>query len=427
MTNKKIDTNYFAYVNSIQEVDNELFIELDCVSDNWVNINIQNKDVLIEKEGFSSSLVTTQTSINHDFFNSVNESEWYFLTISKEGLDANLYPENATYNSTSQPIKIVLTHIDKSKLIRAKLDFIKSHTSLDKFQIKDSEKEILALLSQMEKENYAYEYVSAYGVGQGNANAICDIYGLPIVYFDLGGGFGWNWFTYLKTKEFYSKSSQLVILSHWDTDHFESANRQKNKSFINDLKWLVPYQENLGPRHINFANKLFKKGNLLIFPDRLYAIKTPFGNILKCTGKDRNNSGLALSVNLSKTHSNEIKKVLLPGDADYSMIPIPTDWVYDGIMATHHGANFVNSFIPSSSNSINAIVYSYGLGNIYDHPRKVDSIEKHELNNWINRKDISNTNIAFYKGIEERDLLLHSYLYFPFNFRNNDMCIHQFF
>ncbi|MFW0778698.1 hypothetical protein ACM6N5_00470 [Rossellomorea marisflavi] len=88
------------------------------------------------------------------------------------------------------------------------------NVSLNEFEDSTEEK-ITELLRGVSRT----KLVSVYNVGQGACNALCDASGVPLVYFDFGGGFGRNAHTYPVNTKFCFTKIPLIILSHWDKDH----------------------------------------------------------------------------------------------------------------------------------------------------------------------------------------------------------------
>jgi len=91
--------------------------------------------------------------------------------------------------------------------------------------------------------------------------------------------------------------------------------------------------------------------------------------IQKCTGSDRNDSGLALIVHGEESTGSR-REVLLTGDAAYDRIPEVTKKTHFGaVVASHHGAvvNSIAEVKPTAKGG--SLVYSVGMGNHFCHPR----------------------------------------------------------
>lgn len=227
-------------------------------------------------------------------------------------------------------------------------------------------------------------FLGSYYVGQGSCNSICDINGVPQLYFDLGGGYHSNSYTYPDTIKLCNCENPNVILSHWDGDHWVSV--RKFPAFERS-NWLVPRQK-LTADALKTANAIHKNGKLLIWPNSLSEIPYNFLKIVKCTGKisNINNSGLAFYYNIDKELT-----CLLPGDATYTSIPHAKDSSLNGLIVTHHGGTGYQN-IPIAQNS-HIGVYSYGLNNSYNHPL-LNSINEHSKKNWNHIFNSFNGHIA---------------------------------
>lgn len=192
-------------------------------------------------------------------------------------------------------------------------------------------------------------------VGQGSANAIMESSGQALLYFDVGGGFGPNKKTYPTHLRFcQSLPNPLVILSHWDKDHWASENEFKHN------KWIAPFQQGLGPRHKALEVKL---GNRLMLWPQHGPVSIKIGDIelRRARGKNRNNSGLQL---LLRSHG---KTIALTGDAQYSSLKLPRR--LDALTIPHHGGARVGS--PPKARSCGSIAsISYGTNNTYRHPNQ---------------------------------------------------------
>lgn len=434
---KPKENTYYCFVNAIESnAEGQLIIELDSIGKRWMSqIGLQENQNLFEIGQQIPSSIFVITASQTDVISYIDfqveniellQDTWVKIEIDEQqGLSADYFEEDASYTTRS-----IISYINKIiQIDENELSVIKTNFNLNKLpnnQIKTSE-EIEKLLAKSLR-NLSPEFVTSYGVGQGSANAICNMNGYPLLYFDLGGGFGANWRTYLKTKRFVIPASRVVLLSHWDCDHFESARRNTNSDFLDRVTWIAPYQTQLGAIHINFINLL--GGNLLILRAGYGSIRTSFGQIIECTGPitNKNNYGLAFFTSIS-TRKNSINKVLLPGDAAYTHLSVlPQD--ANGLVATHHGANFDHpNIVPVANGSKKAIVYSFGLGNIWDHPRRKTSMDVHLHAGWENRKSAIHNNVGFHDITHWRSHCCLYYYKFPRRLLSHfkDMCIEQDF
>lgn len=229
-----------------------------------------------------------------------------------------------------------------------------------------------------------------YNVGQGNMSAITTENNVPIIYYDLGGGFFWNAHTYPVAKNLCWTIASTIILSHWDLDHLETARRllHRDPNQLNGKTWIAPIQ-NITPYYHRIASQIAARGTLLLWGN-IPRISFWGGEIVKCSGPDKNHSGLSLIVNLNG------EKILHPADAAYTFIPGVLNEQFGGMVATHHGAEFPtnNHPVPAPLPNNPNIAFSYGLNNSYDHPRE-PSVDAHYTNGWINRLDTINGSISF--------------------------------
>ena len=230
---------------------------------------------------------------------------------------------------------------------------------------------------------------------RGGCNGICDSFGTPLLYFDFGGGIGRNSFTYLNKHKFCFSNTPPIILSHWDKDHWVSAEIDEDSLNTN---WIVPRQK-LGVSHLKLAVKLYKKGNLYIWPSYLKSMRSKAGMLIKNTGRSINDSGISLVSRIK--YQGSYFTTLFPGDSKYKHIPSINKMKFNGLIATHHGGHYRSDIhIPFAKRS-NRIVYSYGVNNTFDHPR-TPTVNKHVNANWDNRLNTINGNIMLGPKIKTR-------------------------
>ena len=225
--------------------------------------------------------------------------------------------------------------------------------------------------------------LNVYNVGQGSLAAVTDENNLPLFYFDLGGAWWIFPKSYPTSLKLCFSHTKTVIISHWDLDHIETARRLLyNKSnSLSGISWIAPKQT-ISPYYLKIAAKMKSTGRLLLWSgNQSRRINFWAGALLKCNGPDKNHSGLALLV---ESKNNTIEKVLHPGDAAYQHIPGFQKINLDGLVATHHGANFDvnNSPIPQTTDG--AIAYSHG--NKYGHPT-AKSVSDHHNAGWTGKRE----------------------------------------
>lgn len=224
-------------------------------------------------------------------------------------------------------------------------------------------------------------FAAVYDVGQGNCNGLCDAYGSVRCYFDFGGGVLGNASTFpSQLQHFCFTYDPPVVLSHWDWDHWSSANRDLGAI---SQTWIVPRQL-LGAIHRTFAHHVQQNGRLLVWPNSLPKLTVGHVTVLKCTGRGRNHSGLALILH---EHSNGTGQTMLfTGDARYNVIPHSEEGTFTNIVVPHHGANMRNRFAPSCPQVPHCrLAYSYGLDNTFNHPRWITRTD-HNTQGWFDNQ-----------------------------------------
>ncbi|HTV87149.1 MAG TPA: hypothetical protein VME63_17250 [Dyella sp.] len=243
--------------------------------------------------------------------------------------------------------------------------------------------------------------VRVFDVGQGDCVGLRDQNDDVFCYVDYGGneyhpdnGTPSRTATRLPVKP--GASYLPIILTHWDKDHYWSANK-KNPS-AQQCEWLVPRQW-VSPQAARFAAKL---PNAKCWPESIgdqaksFAVGADFAiDIRKCAAfpahtnrEDRNHSGLAIV--LIRHPSSDATHMLLPGDCAFDRIPnLPANLSLCAITAYHHGAS-TDWRTATETTLTNAVasthmVYSYGTHppgttNHYGHPNRANyQIPKH---NW---------------------------------------------
>lgn len=391
---REINENYYVAIDSIEPTgENEYQIIFDGVTiknfDEMANSSIRE---MYEK--VIPHLITI--NVNEDFLDSFFSNfwrrnfsgKWFILrtTYSKTDLLATLSAENAeipeittTYIQTIKPIPRYDT--TAIKLIR-----FFSWSNFDR----GNTRAIANHLSSIEPMD-AIHKLNVYNVGQGSLTAVTDEKNKPLFYFDLGGAWWIFPKSYPRTLRLCFSHTKTVILSHWDLDHVETARRlfYSNPAQLTGITWIAPKQT-ISPFYLRLAARMAASGRLLLWSGN-YIPEINFwaGKIVKCNGPEKNHNGIALVINSPR---NDIKSVLHPGDAAYRYIPDFNFLNLDGLVATHHGANFDinNSPIPTIKNG--AIAYSHG--NRYGHPTAL-STTAHKTSGWTNEKETPNGHISF--------------------------------
>lgn len=375
--------DYYAFIDKIEEQANRrLIVHFDCIKTDHFEHRLSNqKNTPKSFDEMEVSIIISDIS-ERSFENLFQKSRqnlegtWRYLrlTDNPNELPVVVYPDY--YEEPLQPqIRYIekLAPIDSNKNTQLNKTFSVEENGSDlglAIQIRRYSQPIIPIASIDYKRSID---VIAYDVGQGNMNAL-SIEGKPILYYDVGGGCYWNALTYQNTKSICLEKKPLIILSHWDNDHFWTFNKLLRQNRIHEpTKWLVPLQKT-GPSQKRFEQKLIDTGHKITYwPNHRVFIRTAFGYIVKCQGNSKNDSGLAIIFQGYRYN------ILLPGDSAYQYIPKVYDFRFKGIIAKHHGGRChegLNDY-PESSSQMSHVIYSYGHDNNYGHPYG-DTIFKHE-------------------------------------------------
>jgi len=245
-------------------------------------------------------------------------------------------------------------------------------------------KEIVSALATVAQRAVGF---AALDIGQGSATALLDDQQIPFLYHDLGAGVTRNVQTTQTPLSFCWTNNPLIVMSHWDKDHWAGALKDNNA-----LKqtWLVPRQT-VPPGHIAFANTILRAGGkLLVWPTSQTPLAIRLGKnqkltIGQCTGIDRNGSCLAIRVD--DTNHGEMLHWLATGDAGYDQLPFAIPGRIAAMTVPHHGAKMTkNKAVPNPATGYSRLLYSFGPGNAHGrtnvrHPT-ADSVAEHQNNGW---------------------------------------------
>lgn len=229
--------------------------------------------------------------------------------------------------------------------------------------------------------------VRVHDIGQGDAISILDENGKPFLQIDYGGRVG-NIFGSQIDQRVPVKDGSLVMLSHWDEDHWCSA---PNGTSAMDATWLVPRQIT-SPRAVMFSTTLSKiycvpeamVGQTCIFTttcgDQVCWEKIASAPPTHAEDEDCNRTGIAFSVVKQSQDGSPPQVILLPGDAAFGKVRHYEDhrragYVLRGMVAYHHGSKLhlckstkiLLSGWTSTANSVD-IVFSYASNNSYSLP-----------------------------------------------------------
>ncbi|MFV3334961.1 hypothetical protein ACNFIA_28885 [Pseudomonas sp. NY15437] len=333
--------------------------------------------------------VEIETTVKKEGFKSIEELEvsyennWFNIYILEYGVgagDAKLYTN--LFNPPTDA-KLKITKVKPSH--RRKLNDEFSLAAADKISTLELEQELASRV-------LSADYLAIYDVGQGNSNALISSTNetCPVVYFDMGCGIGAHASTVPAGLDFCTCNNPLVILSHWDQDHWAGALRIKSKAF--SLTWVVPRQQ-LDAVHKSFAHEIISAGGRLLVldmpKDSAGSSRLPNSQLLKFTlgiGSSRNNSGIVLAI--ENNDPQFPSSWLLTGDCAYSHIPKSLQYPPPvAVVAPHHGGvTKLHNIAPSPAihNDYNRLIYSYGPDNKFrttQHPTS-SSVRIHDLAGW---------------------------------------------
>ncbi len=195
--------------------------------------------------------------------------------------------------------------------------------------------------------------VRVYDVGQGDSIAILDNRDRPVLQIDYGGR---------QDSPFRDQSSEyidkcmpagdcrLVMVTHWDEDHWCSAARA---AAVRGATWLVPRQVT-SPRAVRFSTELTdvscipesRVGQAFCFKamngDEVWWEKIAASEPDASKHEDCNRTGVALAV-VKRTPSGEGTVILVPGDAPFGRVRYyehlrAQKLTLRGLVAFHHGS-----------------------------------------------------------------------------------------
>ncbi len=298
--------------------------------------------------------------------------EWFELVVQDIGAGPNqpeqipawVYPNLYLEGIRAALSSLKLVHGDQStRLERA--------VNIDHLATFNVEQEVESALKSLPSD-----WVVIYDVGQGNAIGICDTDGKVACYCDLGGGVMGNRKTFpAALSAFCFERQPAVILTHWDFDHWSSANLTGGQASWSST-WIAPRQRPLGVSHHTLMRQIRRHGKLLLIPASFTSGWRGRFHLERCTGRGRNHSGLA--VTLSERSNGSGQTMLFPGDACYDHIPSFKGSAYLSVVAPHHGGDMKSSTTPPAPpSSSSRLVYSFGIGNTFSHPRNITRSNHH--------------------------------------------------
>jgi len=232
------------------------------------------------------------------------------------------------------------------------------------------------------------EGLVAFDIGQGSASALVDEDQRPFIYHDLGAGITRNARTTPVPLQFCWTNRPVIVLSHWDKDHWAGALKDPKAL---QTTWIVPRQK-IPPPHSAFGSQILSAGGrILVWPQsippmrvRLYQGQSM--TVGRCTGVDRNGSGIAIRVD-DDNHGDTLHW-LMTGDAGYDQVPFALRGRVAAMTVPHHGAKMrTNSWVPRGpGGAYGRLLYSFGPGNAHGqtnvrHPTS-QSVAEHQRAGW---------------------------------------------
>lgn len=233
--------------------------------------------------------------------------------------------------------------------------------------------------------------VRVHDIGQGDSISILSEKGMPFMQIDYGGRIG-NPFGGPGQVDMRMPVSQdrLLMLSHWDEDHWCSAAKG---TLARSANWLVPRQIT-SPRAVKFSLTLprihcvpeYRVSQAQVFTteegDQIWWEKiapSPVPSVLK---ENCNHTGIAFSIVRNVGRASHGQVILLPGDAPYDRVAHYQDHLrlglrLRGMVAFHHGTN--QHWTSSTVNLLKnwsptvdpvEVVFSCARENSYGHPHK---------------------------------------------------------
>ncbi|XEG75291.1 hypothetical protein QA447_14000 [Pseudomonas sp. abacavir_1] len=292
-----------------------------------------------------------------------NPPLWFVIekTSKGRGHRANLY-RNMSGDAESINVEV------QPSLISEELDriFTLPGTPVDRL-----DPAAIALLGDI-----ACDRIVVFDVGQGNANGLIkDGSVAPELYFDAGAGVYGNFHTRPPRLHLPADNAKVVILSHWDSDHWAGANIPGNDDLLSKT-WIAP-QQPVGPRHAAFAQRIMDSTGTLLLMERMapkvQVIPMKGGRDLlltQGTGDGRNDSGLVACVEAT-TQDALRRSIILTGDCDYCHFGHLKNAPVKGLVVPHHGASLKSnhSDVPTSSAGQSTLAYSFGPNNAHGKSR----------------------------------------------------------
>jgi hypothetical protein len=387
------NNKFYAAFDSIEDLDEENAILIfDTIESKSFEL-IQGSKFWKEELKINPAIITirvpkrmVQDLVGIESQRNKLEGNWFRIFSSSNNNDRQatiMYDDVNTSNSET----INIGRVELIKRSEAIFKNLREFFSYD-YTNRSNPGEIAQHLKEIDPNEDNYNY-NVYNVGQGSLTAITCLKNIPVLYYDLGGAFWIFPDSYPNTLRVCFCIAKTIILSHWDLDHVETARRLLNNDpkHLKGITWILPRQP-LTPFYASIAKKMGQNGRLLFWSNAgEKRINFWGGHLIKCTGKTKNDSGIALYLNKIKNHG----AILNPGDAKFGFIDISAKENLTGLVASHHGGNFDFDNTP---NSISRGDIAYSHGNKYGHPT-LNAVNNYERKSWVNRIDTTGGSISF--------------------------------
>jgi len=248
-------TTYFSFIDKAEEIRESKISSIEFLFDSIEIRKINNESSPDYFATLPSTILTLRIQkalvrmyLNIKSFDNL-EGTWVKITTKKSsstGISCQI--DGVNLQSSSVEIDLITPinelsreETEKYNVLRRALDISRISRGLTSYNIDDLNDRLIQ-----------FHHLNIFNVGQGNLCAFANADNLPIAYFDMGGGFGANRFTYPNTLRLCRTTHTPVILSHWDIDHFETALRSNHS---HSFQWFVPNQP-LGLTHFILAYRL---------------------------------------------------------------------------------------------------------------------------------------------------------------------------
>lgn len=322
------------------------------------------------------------------------EKHWYVFEFHTERVPPDAIECHLYYNAFAAPVTVhaTVSFLDPASLAAIGLSTLATLDDLPTIDTNDFEDE-LAFAG-------GAEYLAAYDVGQGNANALLNpaitSNNRPTLYFDVGCGVYANRGTTPSPLSFCFNWKPLIVMSHWDSDHWMGVCLPGHPNQVAGLglNWVAPKQ-NITTHHKTFALDIIAKGgSIRIYnPPALTVGTASLGpgeqiRFTRGTRAGRNHSGIVVSI--EKQIAGVWNSWVLTGDCDYRYfvhLAIPNAVA---VVVPHHGARPVTLNPAPLAVPANGVpgyvraVYSFGPGNTQagvQHPTP-NAVALHLASNW---------------------------------------------